>query len=264
MPDERLTDESFWDDYWEGLQLPQEVRRSESSSAVNAILDVFERYLPRGPGLTALEIGGAPGGWLAYVHRTFGYEIHCLDSSPVGCDKTRENFALLGLPVHVHPVDLFDDAVTLPPFDVVFSGGLIEHFADLDRIVERHLRFLRPGGHLLLICPNFRGVYCGCMRRLAPTFLARHNLDVMDARRWDGFERRFGLERLFRGYVGGLEPGRLHRCERRTLGNRILRRGAMSLARFLARHARFQRRWNTRYTSAFLVGVYRRPDSPPS
>ncbi|HEX2222488.1 MAG TPA: class I SAM-dependent methyltransferase [Candidatus Limnocylindria bacterium] len=262
---ERLTAPGDWDRYWEGVPLPREIRRTPGGLYLNAILDVFDRHLPRGEDLRALEIGGAPGQYLAYVYRTFGYEVHCLDYSQLGCEATRRNLAMLGIPGTVHEADLFDDSTPsrLPAFDVVYSLGLIEHFADLEGVVERHLAFLRPGGTLLLGVPNFQGVNGWFLRTLAPKLYAQHHIPTMNLRRWTRFERRFGLERLYRGYVGGFEPAVVRRREPGA-GGRFRRRVAGALFRLL--HERFAvlRRLNGRLISGYAMGVYRKPGSSTS
>ena len=93
-----LTDPAYWDRNWERVALPKEYRRTPRAHYVNARLEVFDRFLPRDASLSAAEVGGAPGQHLAYLHRTFGYRVTCIDYSPTGCRKTLENFSLLGVP----------------------------------------------------------------------------------------------------------------------------------------------------------------------
>ena len=80
-----LTDAEYWDRYWSQLQLPAEVRRAADSPYLNAILDVFDAHVPSGANVRTLEVGGAPGQYLAYLHRTDGHRVACLDYSPLGC-----------------------------------------------------------------------------------------------------------------------------------------------------------------------------------
>ena len=149
-----LTDTAYWDRYWDRISVPREHRHQPREFYVNAILDVFDRYLPADPSMTAAEIGGAPGQYLAYLHRSRGYQITCVDFSRSGCRKTRENFRLLGIDGSVIQADITDDVGALPTFDVGYSLGLIEHFADRTPVVGQHVRPIRPGGYLVLGVPN--------------------------------------------------------------------------------------------------------------
>jgi SAM-dependent methyltransferase len=253
----QLTEQRYWDDYWSRVSLPMEARRDRHHLYLNEILNVFDRFLPYNDELTALEIGGSPGRYLAYLHRTFGYKIHCLDYSERGCEATRENFRILGIPGVVHQADLFSDELNLPRFDVVYSLGLIEHFTDQASVVERHLRVLKPGGLLVLGVPNFQGISKWFLSRLAPTLLAQHQLPAMDLRNWEEFERAFELDVLFKDYVGGFEPSIFRRREevsRRTAAPYFV---ARVLTRLLHSHFRPLRRLNGRLVSGYAMGVYR-------
>jgi SAM-dependent methyltransferase len=252
-----LTDRSYWDDYWNSFSLPRECTRQPRSFYLNAILDVFDRHLPRNPNLSIAEVGGAPGQYLAYMYKHFGYHVTCVDYSATGCRRTAENFRLLGIPGEVIEADIFADDPTLPQFDVVYSLGLIEHFADRTPIVERHVRLLKPGGYLVLGVPNFRGVNGWFMRSLGPDVYAAHDIEAMDLDGWRTFEERLGLETVFKAYVGGFEPSIFKRREQKRLGNLVPYLIAYGLFRLLHRHFGFLRRFNNSNLSGYAMAVYR-------
>jgi SAM-dependent methyltransferase len=251
-----LTDRGDWDAYWAGAQLPVEVKRHQSLFT-DAILDVFDEWLTGGPVQSALEIGGAPGGYLVYLHRRFGCDITILDFSPHGCDLARRNFALLNINGVVHQGDLFDEHDRLPRYDVVYSLGLIEHFNDLTPVVEAHARYVKPGGILIVGCPNFRGINNVVAKRLSPSILEDVELRAMDIRNWT-FDAELGLERLFAGYIGGFEPSIFWRCESSRIADRVLWQGVRMLGRLANTHAfSMMRKLNGSGWSGYLVGVYR-------
>lgn len=251
---ERLTHQAEWDAYWQGVRLPSVIVTGQSR-VDDAILSFLRGAIPRA-GARVLEIGGAPGQYLAALTETHEVDAHVLDYSEVGCLQTQKNFELLGRKVTVHRQDLFGD-LDLGLFDLVFSLGFIEHFGDLDDVVARHARLVRPGGTLVIGCPNFRGLNGLFLSRLAPALMRQHNLETMDLARWDGFEARLGLQRVFRAYVGGLEPRIFVRSEREDVGGRLLLLGAKVTAR-LAR-ARALRELDHPWLSQYMLGVYRRP-----
>ena len=211
-----LTDTDHWDSYWEhGPELPVDVDR-DTHSSTRAILDVMDRFMPTGAHRSVLEIGGAPGGFLAHFQRKFGHAVYVLDNSRVGIEMTRRNFALLGISGEVLEQDMFDAAAAKPQFDVVYSHGLIEHFADTRSTIAAHLTYLKPGGTLIVGCPNFLGVVNRLLiKRLSPSLFDWHELAVMDIRRWPEFEQQLELRVRFRGYIAGFQPGAFWRCERR-------------------------------------------------
>lgn len=254
VPMDNLTEQEYWDEYWRAIELPAEVVRSDDHSH-NEILSVLDRYVPRGDGRSALEIGGAPGQYLAYLARTKGYEAHLLDYSETGCAKSRENFALLGLPLEVYHADLFaEDLHGVPRFDLVFSLGFIEHFGDLTEVIRAHTELLKPGATLVVGCPNFRGISGKALRRVAPELLAQHNLETMDLDTWDSFESEIGLTRVFRGYVGGFQPALFNRAETKSAINSAIR--AASVALGVLTRPRVFKRINSPAFSHYAIGVY--------
>ena len=256
METEELTEKEYWDGRWEKVKLPTELTEENAGIVTKEMLQIIKRYLPGKDGLDILEIGGAPGHWLAYFAKKYHYRIHALDYSKVGCEKLLENFGLLNLDATIYSRDILsDDLSDLPRFDIVYSLGFIEHFSDLDLVVERHLALLKDGGILMLGVPNFLGISRLVLKRLAPQTLSRHNLLNMDINNWRPCEERFRLEVLFRDYAGGFEPGNFRRCEDRTIPNLAMRL-IFKLLRISFGRIRYLRRFNSKYWSAYLLGIY--------
>jgi SAM-dependent methyltransferase len=256
---DRLTARSYWDDYWEGIALPAEVTRHPGDSHGNAILDVIDGYLPRDRGLTAAELGGSPGQYLAYVHRSRGYQITCIDYSKIGCQKTVRNFELLGIQGKVIEADLFADAPALPTFDVVYSLGLIEHFTDLTAIIDRHTRLVKPGGFLVIGVPNFRGVHGWFMRRLRPITYATHEISTMNLDQWRIIEDRHQLLTLFKDYIGGFEPRIFSRRETASSTGLFWLAVALTLQWLMHGPLGILRRLNGPLISGYAMAVYQVP-----
>lgn len=248
-----LTDEAYWDTFWGDIKLPTEVRHGQSHY-LDAILDSIDHHLPT-DGKRALEIGGAPGQYLAYMHRRFRYAVTCLDFSPAGVRKARENFEALGIDARVIEGDMFDKSIEIEPQDVVYSLGLIEHFDDTEAVLRAHLRFARPGGLLMIGAPNLRGLNEWMLRRLRPGVLETHVLESMDLERWTALEGPLGLIPVFKGYVGGIEPN--------VFGAQVPERLwtalglAVALFARIFRNARWLRRINGRHTSGYMLAIWR-------
>ncbi len=256
---DRLADQGYWDDYWGRVGLPLEIKRSpKTSGSIAAILDVLETYLPRHPGMSALEVGGAPGQYLAWLSKTFGYTCHVLDYSPVGCEKARRNFEALGIPLGLFEGDLFVDSTeSIGSFDLVYSLGLIEHFDDFGEAIRRHARLASPGGWVVIGCPNLRGINRVLMRGLRPNALATHNLDAMDVGRWRAPAEGAGLGSVFSGYVGGFDP-RVHAAPERDHALARAVAAAMKLGDRAMSRLSALRRIDSRFWSGYAIAVYRK------
>ena len=201
-----LLEKQYWDKVWTSIQLPMEVDSKSQSSIAKGIFDVFERYVPEKPSGKVLEIGGAPGRFLTYWAKA-GCEVHALDYSSTGCQKTRENFQLLNLPVTVHEMDLRGASKRLPQFEVVYSLGFIEHFHDLNVVLEEHYKLLKPGGLLFLGVPHFMNVFWPVLSRLAPKITGGHVRETLRPRSWRSLQDSLGMNEVFEGFVGGFDPG---------------------------------------------------------
>ena len=253
----RFTDPGWWDRYWEGLKLPAEVGKRDGP-VVEAITDVFDRYVPRGG--EALEIGGSSGRYLVYLYRTHGTRGVVLESSEVGHAAAERNFELLGVPGRSVHGDMFDDEVAIKPVDVVYSLGLIEHFDDPEAVARAHLRHLKPGGLLLIGAPNLGGINAPLFRRLSPSIFETHDARSADPRAWEAFEHSLGLEVLHRAYVGGFDPELFWRLERTSKLDWLLAITLKYLGLVLRRpRLRWLRRFNDRRWSAYAIAVYRKP-----
>jgi 2-polyprenyl-6-hydroxyphenyl methylase/3-demethylubiquinone-9 3-methyltransferase len=89
-------------------------------------------------------------------------------------------------------------------FDFVYSLGLIEHFVDYMEVVSDHAKIVRPGGLLVIICPNYRDVVQYIKHALLDREnRKRHVIRAMNPRRWAGRLRREGFTILEAGYFGG-------------------------------------------------------------
>jgi SAM-dependent methyltransferase len=256
MCSEKLTGVNFWETYWEKDTGKRKNKKPNLSFL--ELLNVFDSQLPQSKGLRVLEIGGAKGEYLLYLVRRFGYEGHSLDYSKAGNEQTIDTFSRAGYEVQVYERDLFADNSDLPLFDMVFSLGFIEHFDDPVPVVESHLKLVRPGGILLLGVPNYSGIYKPVLKRLAPSMILTHNMKVMDVRTWSEFEKKFGLEILYRAYIGGFEPLNMKKLEKKSLINRLIYFHIQVLTVIFSFRFRGLRKYNSAAVSSYLIGIYRK------
>jgi 2-polyprenyl-3-methyl-5-hydroxy-6-metoxy-1,4-benzoquinol methylase len=128
------------------------------------------------PGMRFLELGCAPGKLLSYVAGRLGAKVSGLDYSPRGIEWAEQLFGALHIAADLRCEDVFQTSFAPGSFDVVYSGGLIEHFDDPLPLIEVHLKLLAPGGTALITAPNFAGIYGRLARWFAPANLALHNM----------------------------------------------------------------------------------------
>lgn len=256
-----LTSEEFWDEVWSGLQLPALV--DEKVRWQLALSTVFRRFLKPDARQDVFEIGCAPGRWLVWFNKNFGYTAFGCDLSRRAVETTRSNLRLSGVPGEIYTADITTGG-DLPDrqFDVVVSIGLIEHFANPEPMVRRHVELLKPGGTLLLDVPNMAGWLNHWLLRSAQmqSLIDVHNLAMMNKATFRSFAERLDLEICYLGYVGGFDPGLVvynHSYKSRWKRPPVFY-GLWALEKVTRRWPRLGLGVNHPSFSNMLVGVFRR------
>ena len=252
----KLTKQRFWEDYWNNKLI--NTSKKKDTLLKQELLMMFDKYLPFDDSLNVLEIGGAPGEFLLYIAKKFGYKVSSMDYSRVGNEKTKETFLNNGIDITIYQQDFFAYKDESLKFDIVYSLGFIEHFENVEKVVERHLDFLNPGGILLLGVPNLSGIYHLFLKHLAPSHDKTHNLKIMDIDNWEIFEKKNKLKTIFRGYIGGFEPMIMKKLYVNSLFNQILYFTVKILMVVFSFHMSFLRRYNSKYWSGYVIGIYKK------
>lgn len=250
-----LTEVNFWEQYWAGVKLPSEVSWSLSSD--RCLAAELKRHLPRSGG-SAFEIGCAPGKWLAFLAKELDMTPSGIEYTEGGMQATLRNFSLLGLSSDEILIGDFFTTKPTRQFDVVMSFGFIEHFDDPDAVVERHLRWLKPGGRLVIGVPNFNGIYKPIQKVLDPTLLDKHNLAIMNTDYFEGLAARLGLQREIVKYIGSFEPSLpIAKPGYGSLAQNLVKIG-LRLALPMRKLALFDR-LNHPTISSYILSIYRKP-----
>lgn len=213
--------------------------------------ELFPKHLT--PGGTCFEVGCFPGKFLIYLGQTFGYRVGGIDTTPRVAD----------LPAFVrsHGVEVtefvrgdFLTHRTDRQYDVVCSFGFIEHFVNYREVIRRHADLVRPGGSLVLSCPNFRRGQALFHRVFAATSLKRHVLPAMDFREWRAALDWTGMAVEYEGYY--------RTCELWGEADGVVRPVRDTIGRYLSRFSyRLDRRVRlpNRWTSPYMIMFARKP-----
>jgi SAM-dependent methyltransferase len=137
---------STWDATWEAeLAEPPGLDAHTLENHIDQRkIEFLHDLLPREG--RAIEIGCGSARLLARVRRAAGVRAFALDPSPHALQLAARTAAAFEAPM----TRLSGDAVQLPfpdgAFDLVLSGGLLEHFEEPRTVVSEMVRVLRPGG----------------------------------------------------------------------------------------------------------------------
>ncbi|MEA2660915.1 MAG: hypothetical protein QOH08_487 [Chloroflexota bacterium] len=140
----REGDAAAWDRPIRDTELYDPARRDVYNFIDETKVRHLRPMLP--PGGNAIEVGAGSGRLLIRLGQERPYRLVALDYAPYAVRAVRENLRRSGLQGDA----LFGDALALPfadaSFDLVLSGGLLEHFREPGQVIREMARVLRPGG----------------------------------------------------------------------------------------------------------------------
>lgn len=196
-----VSEKTFWpQDLWDKCN--SDVRWHEAGEK-DIVRQFIQSWIPRGRnGDSCLELGCMPGRYLSSFGR-MGYTLNGVDLSPNVLTELPKWLSSMDYRVGEFSIGDVRRFTSSEKYSVVCSFGLIEHFENWEGIVRKHVEICKPGGHVIITAPNFRGWGQKLMHRLAdPENLSYHNLDAMQPGKWAAVGRNMDCEILFSGYLG--------------------------------------------------------------
>ena len=145
----KLTDETYWDNFWSSVKLPIIAKPPKT------IRLLLAKYIPKDTNLTFFEIGCAPGGWMVFFNKEFGFNVSGIEYAKGASDLTKKNLEFYELPQNVTFGDFFEHE-SPQLYDIVFTRGFIEHFEDNEFVVNRIVGMSRK--YVITVIPNLFGI----------------------------------------------------------------------------------------------------------
>lgn len=166
---------------------------------------VLQSHLPKDNKMTVFEIGCAIGSYLIYFHKNFGYRVAGADYTEEGVLIAKKNFACFNIKTSkIYHQDIFSNNIK-EQFDVVFSGGFVEHFSDLRLVIDTHIKYLKNKGYLIITVPNFHSRFYRTLQKYLnkKDYHSHQPLSREEIR--NNIPNDFDIKYL--GYVGPLDFG---------------------------------------------------------
>jgi ubiquinone/menaquinone biosynthesis C-methylase UbiE len=141
---------------WDAVARSYEQKSYWANPANKANLQILLSHIGDPKGKRIIEVGCGSGFSTAALAES-GAECVLLDISSEALKAARLAFNTAGL---MEPFCYNEDALnsTVPSgaFDIVWNGGVIEHFDDSGKVklVKEMLRMARPGGTVIIMVPN--------------------------------------------------------------------------------------------------------------
>lgn len=182
-----LTDRSYWENYWSNYQfkvIPDRV--------------FFYKELIRLKGAKSfIEIGGFPGEIATLFYKQICQNVtildYYIDQSII--NKVEEINGLQPNVIKCIETDFFNYRGNIT-YDIVFSYGFVEHFADTEDVLKKHVQLISTGGRLLVLIPNFRGLNGLIQYCFDKETYNVHNLNSMDIVKLKTILKTFGLKNI--------------------------------------------------------------------
>ena len=221
------------------------------TSAADAIFQqICDQFFLGTPKRRVFEIGCAPGRKLARFAERYSAIPYGVEYTQQGVATAQKIIRALGFSEdHIFFSDVFDkgfQARLSNTFDVVMSFGFIEHFNDLEPVIDAHVAFLKKDGFLLVMIPNLRGIYTPLLKFFAPRLLDIHNLSIMSLPHFSRLFVRPDIEPVFCGYYGVFNLGMLQADGRWKRIFLTILQACQSLGNFFLVRCH---RWENKYTS---------------
>lgn len=146
------------------------------------------------------------------LSQTFGFVPYGIEYTDSGVELNRRTFVSNNLnPDNVIAADFLSDELHKQYegyFDIVISAGFIEHFTDIEDVIERHINLLKKGGCLIVSIPNLRGAnYILQWIFQKKIILSMVDLNIMQKREYMKIFDRDCLLTLFCDYYGTFSFG---------------------------------------------------------
>lgn len=194
MPNE-LTTKEYWKQFWNEVSLPVTAKPGAD------IKKILHKMLPKSDKISLVEIGCAPGGWMVYFNRQFDYVVSGIEYEEEAAVATKKNMELQGIQADVLNADFFNFDIVPNKYDIVYSGGFIEHFDDIHHTVERICSLAKK--YVITMVPNCYSVNGFISKTIRPDVFAGHKqIDKQLLRR---VHEECGLKTMFCDYVSGLQ-----------------------------------------------------------
>lgn len=171
-----FTDKEFWAEYWNSKD-----NLITNISPNYLFSDLFAKLYKNNKITNAIEIGGFPGFFSIYLAKYYNTNVSLVDLIviPEIIRKLEHKNGIANISLQAFEADIYHFNPT-EKFDLVHSHGFIEHFEQIEEIVDKHIQLLSNNGSLLITLPNFKGFNGWIQRKFNPQLYKSHNIACMD------------------------------------------------------------------------------------
>ncbi|MFA5887116.1 MAG: class I SAM-dependent methyltransferase [Candidatus Nanoarchaeia archaeon] len=146
---ERLAQKKEWDTIWGNKLIINKIVNLGRIFYNKRFFTILKKYMNVE---NFCELGCGSSTFLAMV-APYATKVTGVDYSDISLDRSRNHFNKLNVQNSRFINDNCLKLKTKEKFDVVWSQGLIEHFADPAKILKEHLKITKKGGYAIISVP---------------------------------------------------------------------------------------------------------------
>jgi len=193
-----LTSREFWSGYWRNKS--DEFKLPIQSEYL--FTPLFRKEIENMKPSNAVELGGFPGTFSIYLNKYFQLPTTLVDYfiDDELLHQFMEANDLKSGDLTWKEADILTEGLLHDTYDFVFSIGLIEHFEDTTQILRSHVKYVRIGGSLLIVLPNFRGINGWFQRNFDIENYNKHYIQCMDPQLLKQELKNLGCTNIEAGY----------------------------------------------------------------
>ena len=166
----KYTEKEYWDNLWS--------KEKRNDSIFFPFEDLINEYLSDEIPLEYLEIGCAPGTFMAWFSKKMNYKVSGIDFSSINLIR---NTLKKNDVINYDIIECdFLNFNTEKKYDVVASFGFVEHFEEYSEIIEKHADLVKDNGYLIIEIPNLKYFNGFLFKIFDKKTYSTHNLEVMD------------------------------------------------------------------------------------
>jgi SAM-dependent methyltransferase len=251
-----LTEKEYWEKFWGSFIVPNKVDLTFSNDL--NIAKILDKFLVADSKKKAFEVGCAPGKWLIYLSEKYNYSVDGCEYIEAASKKTIENLKVCGVQGFTIFTGDFLKKDFDTKYDVVISLGFIEHFEDANSVCKKHADLLKKNGLLIIGIPKLTGLNYYVAKQIDKSIddklIPNHNLSIMNLNYFEDIGSITNCKNIFVGTVGGFEPA-LYDTSKSQLWFKIAFHSMK-----LILNKKILRKFNDRFCSSYIMGVYQKND----
>jgi len=197
-----LSNKNNWNKNY-NLQIKKSIKidpKSIFSLELKFILSKFKINLNQ---KSFIEIGCAPGRYLIFFNKEFNCDVSGIEYTNEGINMTKDNLKIENIPINLINEDIMK-LKTDRKWEIVFSAGLIEHFKEPKKIINKISE--NNSKYIITIIPNYRYLNLLFLKLFRKDLIKIHNLEIMEPKKMiEIHNKKYNL--IYSNYFGIINFG---------------------------------------------------------